>query len=194
MTTPVRVLKRILLYAACAAFSSAAAAQSSPIGAASEGSRFPCEHRDRFREFDFWIGEWDVHTADGRLAGRNVIESAHRGCVLIENWTGAGGSTGTSMNYFDAASDEWVQVWTDASGSQIAIRGSLTAAGMRLAGRIHYTSTGITAPFRGLWTVQPDGRVRQFFEQSNDGGETWEPWFEGYYSRSEADPSGDVDG
>ena len=28
-----------------------------------------------------------------------------------------------------------------------------------------------------------DGRVRQFFEQSNDEGETWSPWFEGFYTR-----------
>jgi hypothetical protein len=62
---------------------------------------------------------------------------------------------------------------------------------MLLEGQIHYTSNGITAPFRGLWTAQPDGRVRQFFEQSNDGGETWEPWFEGYYSRAETAGSSD---
>jgi hypothetical protein len=40
-------------------------------------------------------------------------------------------------------------------------------------------------PFRGLWTPLPDGRVRQFFEQSNDGGETWVPWFEGFYTRKD---------
>lgn len=188
MKTPVRVLSGVLLYVAWAALSPAAVAQAPQNGAEAEpapGSRFPCEEQDKFREFDFWIGEWDVHTADGRLAGRNVIESAHRGCVLIERWTGAGGSTGTSMNYFDAAADEWVQLWTDAGGSQITIRGGLTPAGMRLEGQIHYVSNGTTAPFRGLWTAQPDGRVRQFFEQSSDDGETWEPWFEGYYSRSE---------
>ena len=28
------------------------------------------------------------------------------------------------------------------------------------------------------------GRVRQYFEQSNDGGETWVPWFEGFYTRT----------
>jgi len=31
----------------------------------------------------------------------------------------------------------------------------------------------------------PDGRVRQFFEQSTDGGETWTTWFEGFYTRKE---------
>ncbi|MCJ7591455.1 MAG: hypothetical protein MUO51_08890 [Woeseiaceae bacterium] len=33
------------------------------------------------------------------------------------------------------------------------------------------------------WTPLPDGRVRQFFEQSDDGGVTWVSWFEGFYTR-----------
>ncbi|MEX2495343.1 MAG: hypothetical protein WD448_04595 [Woeseia sp.] len=153
--------------------------------AATPVSRFPCEHQEEFRDFDFWIGHWEVRDPEGELAGHNVIEAAQRGCVLIENWNGAGGSTGTSMNYFDQATDEWVQLWTDAGGGQINIRGGMTEAGMLLEGQIHYVSSKTTAPFRGLWTPQPDGRVRQFFEQSNDGGRTWEPWFEGFYSRIE---------
>jgi hypothetical protein len=34
-----------------------------------------------------------------------------------------------------------------------------------------------------LWTPLADGRVRQFFEQSDDDGTNWTPWFEGFYSR-----------
>ncbi|MEX2125488.1 MAG: hypothetical protein WD795_16460 [Woeseia sp.] len=146
-------------------------------------SAYSCEQEQKFREFDFWIGEWEVRTADGALAGRNVIESSEKGCVLLEKWTSASGGTGISMNYLDKITDEWVQLWIDAGGGQINIRGGLTDAGMLLIGQIHYASNGTTAPFRGLWTQQPDGRLRQFFEQSNDGGETWEPWFEGFYSR-----------
>jgi hypothetical protein len=145
---------------------------------------YPCEHEKAFRAFDFWVGEWDVHDQSGQLAGRNVIEASQHGCVLVENWTSASGGTGMSMNWLDHEKDEWVQVWIDSSGGQIEIRGGLTDEGMRLTGRIHYTGNDTTAPFRGLWTPLPDGRVRQFFEQSGDGGETWQPWFEGFYSRA----------
>ncbi|MEX0706833.1 MAG: hypothetical protein WD078_02635 [Woeseia sp.] len=148
-------------------------------------SAYPCEHQDAFRQFDFWLGDWVVHTADGTLAGANRIERAERGCVLTEHWSGIGGSSGMSINYFDHAGKEWVQVWTSADGAQIDIRGNLTDEGMLLTGQIHYVSNGTTAPFRGLWTPLPDGRVRQFFEQSDDDGETWTPWFEGFYTRSE---------
>lgn len=149
-------------------------------------SAYPCEHQDAFRQFDFWVGDWVVHTADGTHAGENRIVRAERGCVLTEHWSGNGGSSGMSINYFDHAEKEWVQVWTSADGAQIDIRGNLTEEGMLLTGQIHYVSNGTTAPFRGLWTPLPDGRVRQFFEQSDDDGETWTPWFEGFYSRSES--------
>ncbi len=145
---------------------------------------YPCEQRDKFSEFDFWLGEWDVHTANGSFAGKNRIEKAQAGCVLVENWVSVTGVPGMSMNYFDISSNEWVQVWSGAGGTQIVIRGGLSNEGLLLEGHINYVANGTSAPFRGLWTPLPDGRVRQFFEQSNDGGETWVPWFEGFYTRT----------
>jgi len=144
---------------------------------------YPCQDRPEFMEFDFWVGEWDVALADGTQAGTNSIQKAERGCVIIENWSSTTGGTGMSINYLDKASDQWVQVWNAEGGSQINIRGSLTDDGMRLVGTIHYVGNGTTAPFRALFTPMPDGRVRQFFEQSNDDGATWVPWFEGFYTR-----------
>jgi len=54
---------------------------------------------------------------------------------------------------------------------------------MAMEGTLHTVSTGVTQPFRALFTLLPDGRVRQYFEQSNDDGATWVPWFEGFYTR-----------
>jgi len=144
---------------------------------------YPCRYDDAFREFDFWLGDWDVHLPDGQYAGSNTISRDEAGCVLNENWVDARGGTGSSINYVDKRTGEWVQVWNSESGTQIAVRGGLETGGMRLEGEIHYVASGTTASFRGLWTPLDDGRVRQFFEQSSDGGETWTPWFEGYYSR-----------
>lgn len=148
---------------------------------------YPCAHEERFRAFDFWIGEWDVHLANGTLAGRNTIQSQQQGCVLTENWLSASGGTGQSINFIDGATGEWVQVWNDAAGTQIDIRGGITDDGMLLEGTIHYLGNETTFPFRGLWTPMPDGRVRQFFEQSNDEGTNWSPWFEGFYTRRALD-------
>ena len=65
---------------------------------------YPCMYQEEFRHFDFWLGEWDVHVANGQLAGHNRIESEQKGCVLIENWTNSGGGRGMSVNYVDRKS------------------------------------------------------------------------------------------
>lgn len=153
--------------------------------------QYPCQENEQFDAFDFWVGEWNVHGAAGKLAGSNVISKSHNGCVLIENWTSAGGGTGMSINYFDHAEEEWVQIWNSGNGSQINIRGGLTADGMLLVGTIHTVGNNATQPFRGLWTALPDGRVRQFFEISTDDGATWVTWFDGYYTRKAVDESSD---
>ncbi len=147
----------------------------------------PCEQREEFNQFDFWVGEWDVHVANGTLAGTNSIKKTQAGCALLENWLGASGNPGMSVNYYDIATDEWVQVWNSAGGVQIDIRGGLTDDGMLLAGQINYVSNGVIAAFRGLWTPLADGRIRQFFEQYNEESKTWAPWFEGFYTKIDSD-------
>lgn len=144
---------------------------------------YPCSHTEGFADFDFWVGEWDVHVAGGQKAGTNSITRQERGCVLVERWENTTGGTGMSVNYLDLATNEWVQVWNAEGGSQINVRGGLTDEGMAMEGTIHYVANGTTAPFRALWSPLPDGRVRQYFEQSNDGGDSWVPWFEGFYTR-----------
>jgi len=146
---------------------------------------YPCPHTPGFADFDFWLGDWDVHVAGGQQAGTNSITRQERGCVLVERWSNTAGGTGMSINYLDLTTNEWVQVWNAEGGTQINIRGGLTDEGMAMEGTIHYVANGTTAPFRALWTPLPDGRVRQYFEQSNDGGETWTPWFEGFYTRKQ---------
>ena len=176
----------VILASSALAFDALAEASETPA-ADESATASPCQQDARFREFDFWVGDWNVHDGEGTLQGENTISREERGCVLVERWQGVQGSTGMSINYLDKITDEWVQIWHAAGGYQIEIRGGLTGEGMLLRGTIHYIGTGQTAPFRGLWTPLPDGRVRQFFEQSNDDGKTWVPWFEGFYSRKAAD-------
>jgi len=145
---------------------------------------YPCQQDEAFSEFDFWVGEWVVHGQAGGLAGTNSITKEERGCVLLEHWTNGAGGTGQSINYVDKITGEWVQVWNSEGGSQINIRGGMTDDGMLLVGTLHTVANNTTIPFRALWTPLPDGRVRQFFEQSTDNGQTWTTWFEGFYTRT----------
>ena len=142
-----------------------------------------CQDSEAHRKFDFWVGQWEVRTAKGELAGNNTIESVQAGCALRESWKSVRGGGGESLNYYDPGSGNWRQLWLDAGYSIIDITGGLTVEGsMQLTGEIFYLTQGKSHPFRGTWTLLEDGRVRQFFEQQSDKGE-WKTWFEGFYSR-----------
>ncbi len=151
----------------------------------------PCMYDEKYREFDFWLGEWEVYgTLDksGPKAGHNSITRAEQGCLILENWQGAGGTTGMSMNYYDGIKGQWVQRWVSGGGTVIDYAGGLIEQdgknAMRLVGKIYYASD-LQQPqirdFRGTWSSLDDGVVQQFFEESIDGGETWYPWFKGFY-------------
>ena len=147
----------------------------------------PCEFDENFRAFDFWIGEWDVTSGDGGpAAGTNSITKQPGGCMLYESWVGNGGSMGQSINYYDTVRGQWTQHWVDASGSHIELHGNLDENGAMVLVGSQTLMDGTVIPMRGTWTPLDDGRMRQFFEQSNDDGETWFTWFDGYYIRKES--------
>ncbi len=152
-----------------------------------ERKTFPCRHEPRYRDFDFWIGSWDVYGPGGRKAGTNTIVRASEGCMLYESWTNASGIDGHSLNYVDPATDQWVQVWMGADGSLISGRGGLEAGAMRLVGE-HVLTSGERRAFRMTFTPEDDGSVRQFLEESTDGGKSWSTWFDGRYVTAGSEP------
>jgi hypothetical protein len=161
--------------AACAwlCVAAPAAAQTAPACPAAE-----------HRQFDFWIGRWDVFEPSGRKAGENTIERIAEGCALLESWTGTSGLTGKSLNMYDATDRRWHQTWVDSSGSRLELVGELAGGRMRLASRgPHPKRPGATLEQRITWTPNADGSVRQLWEQSEDGGANWAVVFDGRYVR-----------
>jgi len=139
----------------------------------------PCDSA-RYREFDFWLGRWEVRTPDGKLAGTNRIERLPSGCVLQEHWTGAGGGYGTSLNFFDRATGQWHQLWVDGRGGVLRLSGGREGSAMVLRGTAPGPG-GKAQQQRITWTPMPNGRVRQLWEASADG-ERWQTSFDGTYS------------
>jgi len=148
-------------------------------------ARFPCKHSENHRAFDFWVGAWDV-TANGAPAGHNEIKRVSGDCVLYENWTSATGGEGKSFNFYDAAEDHWRQVWIGDRGGVIEFTGSFDDAGV-----LRYTAEttnpdGSTTLHTLDFYPLDDGSVRQHWQSSTDGGDTWQVAFDGHYVRSDA--------
>lgn len=141
---------------------------------------------DLYRQFDFWLGTWDVKDPNGQVAGVNRITLEEGGCLLVERWTGAGGGTGQSYNFVDRDTNQWRQVWVS-GGFTIDYSGGLDEDGaMVLKGRIGYASRPENnGPFKGTWTLREDGTVEQTFHQLNPENGEWVPWFTGIYTKVE---------
>ena len=133
-------------------------------------------------QFDFWIGDWDVYAGD-KLAGSNTIEPILGGCALQETWAGSQGSAGTSFNYYNPSTDSWHQFWIWKNGTTLPLlTGKFADGKMTLAGE-QVAPDGTTVKNRITWAPNPDGTVRQHWEQSRDDGKTWATVFAGLYKK-----------
>jgi hypothetical protein len=121
-----------------------------------------------YRQFDFWVGDWEVFDEDGALQGTNRIEPILDGCALEESWVGATGSVGRSFNTFDRYAGRWHQTWVDNSGLLLQLDGALDETSMVLSGPGR-NRDGEAITHRITWTPLDDGRVRQHWEISADG-------------------------
>lgn len=143
----------------------------------------PCSTPE-YRQFDFWLGDWDVFNPDGKLIGENRITLEQGKCVLHEHWTSATGNTGESFNIFDARRGVWHQTWVAATGNLLLLEGGLQGDAMVLSGEQPTRDGSGTITNRITWTPLDDGAVEQRWDQSMDGGETWQAGFVGIYRRS----------
>jgi tetratricopeptide (TPR) repeat protein len=134
------------------------------------------------RRFDFWVGVWDVFDPSGTRVGENVVRALHGGRVIEENWAGASGVGGMSMNFVDPRTGRWRQVWIDAMGGLVEYEGAFEDGAMRMEG-FRVDRAGSRVISRASLTPREDGTVRQLIEESADGGATWRVYFDGVYVR-----------
>jgi hypothetical protein len=134
------------------------------------------------RQFDFWIGDWNVYGPRGKLAGRNTITRVYGGCVIREHYVGARGYTGGSLNIYDASRDRWHQTWVDNGGLLLELDGGFRDGKMVLEGET-LDSTGAVQKQRITWEPLQAGKVRQHWQQSTDGGKSWTTLFDGTYTK-----------
>lgn len=146
-----------------------------------EGNGSPCtspEHPE-YRQFDFWIGEWQVtDRASGTPVGTSSVQLILNNCVIYENWTATNKTEGKSFNKYNPLAKQWEQYWVDGSPGRMFFTGHLEGNEMRLSS---------DTPRRHLtFFNQPNGTVRQFSEISNDGGKTFTVEYDFLYKKVSA--------
>ena len=145
---------------------------------------YPCLHNAHAREFDFWIGDWDVYPTGGnQVVGSSKVEMEAGGCFILENWTAIGyPNTGKSMNFVDPATNKWKQVWVGSGGAVTEyINGVYKDSVMQFESSS--TTPKGTMKIRFRFFNQGPNQVRQFQEYSMDDGKTWNVSYDLTYER-----------
>ena len=138
---------------------------------------------DAYRQFDFWLGQWQVTTIDAQgveqKAGENSVQADLKGCTVTEFWRGSRGINGRSLNVYDRNSRQWKQFWVDNSGGVLELEGSSPKAGEMLM-----QSKSSNGQIQRIhWQQLENGDVRQHWQSSTDNGSSWTTVFDGRYRR-----------
>jgi hypothetical protein len=148
----------------------------------------PCS-RPEFRQFDFWVGNWEAFDPKGNKAGDSKISIILDSCVILEEWTSAGTQqgliySGKSFNSYNDATKQWQQTWTDNTGNTTEF---LRGEGSN--GKIVFYADKVTGSKgeifmrRLTFTKLSDDKIRQFGERSDDSGKTWTTEYDLEYRR-----------
>ena len=162
-----------------AAVAAAQAGSSGPVAAAQTPNAAAACTAPEYRQFDFWVGRWDVYGPKGKQVARSLIEKVY-GCGIRENWMPFSNQPGGSLSIYVPEEKRWEQFWIDSSGSRAVFTGGWNGSAMVIQGRWGGPTVRIT------YSKNADGSVRQFGEQSTDEGKSWSPSFDFTYRPSTA--------
>lgn len=183
--TTARLSKLCVFALAAIAFAVArASAQTQPAPKSAPPSPAPvspCPSKAEYRQFDFWLGEWDV-TDHGEKIATSSIQSIVGGCIVFENYSQADGYTGKSLNFYDAALGKWRQTWVDAFGNVSEFSGEFRDGAIHYEGERHRAEGRKVLATMILTKLDAD-HVRQYSERSLDGGKTWTVVYDYIYVR-----------
>lgn len=147
---------------------------------------YPCLNNPQNREFDFWIGEWDVfQTGTDFRVGKQRIEKASGGCAVLENWTATSvPGEGKSMNFISPKTGKWEQVWMGSGGLYLNYyNGEYKDGAMRYEGD-GLDKAGKKVLFRLTYFNLGNESLRQLLERSGNGGKTWTIVYDFSYKRN----------
>ncbi len=156
------------------------------VDIAAQNRQKPCSQPEA-NQFDFWVGSWNLEwqTQNGEIQkGTNVISKILGGCVIEENFDGGANLPlkGISHSLFDRASGKWKQTWVDNSGSYLDFTGEMKHGEMILS-RTFDRPDGNTVTQRMVFFNLGSDSLEWNWENSSDGGKTWNLAWQIKYSR-----------
>jgi hypothetical protein len=149
----------------------------------------PCTTDATYRQFDFWIGEWEVYGKNGKKAGDSKIDLILDSCIILENWKSANPVNGVyyagkSFNAYNSVTKQWQQTWVDNVGGTIEFSEGHYETDKMIFKTKPFPLNKDTMAIRRLtfFNLGKD-KVRQYSELSKDDNKTWTPEYDLEYRR-----------
>jgi hypothetical protein len=137
---------------------------------------------NEYLTFDFWLGNWQVSTAEDNIIRNSRVTKINDGCTLLEEYSTPSGYKGKSLNIYNKQTQEWHQTWTDNNGLLLQLNGNIVGNSMVMLGQtIDERNKNVINKI--TWTPKAKGTVRQFWQTSHDNGKTWQTLFDGLYTQ-----------
>ena len=150
----------------------------------------PCSAPE-FRQFDFWVGDWDLTWPGSKpqeiLRGRNTISRKLSDCVIEEQFDGSKDAQlrGLSVSVYSPRMKKWRQTWVDDQGAYMDFIGELDGSQMILS-RHAQNPKGEDITQRMVFKNIAADSFDWSWEQSNDAGKTWTVLWPVHYVRRAA--------
>lgn len=158
------------------------------ISASSLFGQKPCSN-PVYRQFDFWLGEWEVFNVNGKKAGDSKISLILDSCIIFEEWISANTTqgiryAGKSFNTYNNRSKQWQQTWVDNVGGSTEFLTGKSENDKIVFQTASFQLSKDTMAMRKL-TFYNLGKekVRQHGEISKDNGASWATEYDLEYRR-----------
>jgi hypothetical protein len=135
------------------------------------------------KQFDFWIGEWEVTWDGGR--GKNTIRKILDDRVIEESFDGTPSIplVGRSFTVHNDQYGRWDQTWVDNQGSYLMFMGEWDDVDERMVLERDDMVGGKHIKQRMVFhNITPDA-LDWNWERSEDGGISWQPQWVIHYQR-----------
>ena len=147
--------------------------------------KHPCAANPLYRQFDFWLGQWEAFGTNGKKAGDSNISLLLDSCIIFEEWTSTqAGYAGKSYNTYNPVTGKWQQYWVDNKGGITEyFNGRFENDTMVLQTANNRQPDGTFKIMKMTFSHAGTGIVRQLGQSSGDEGKTWETDFDLEYRR-----------
>gem|GEM_PF-1724980 len=142
----------------------------------------PCEVDERYSQYDFWVGDWDLVNAENDLGGRFKAEKIQNNCAIALEWRNIDGLTDRGIMFYDPDKDVWKQVWVGDQGGRWTSEETF-ADNTMMEETSRVSDDGKAILNRRVLKPLSEDRVVQRREKSLDKGETWKLVNEFFYIR-----------